>query len=143
MKKDLSKEVNELNKRISELEKMLSTIIQPIRQVTSITQNYLRIVNILIEKGGLPPEVILTDVKDSISKEIIRTLMEKNEQNISEITERVRTKRGTSSRRIIRERLKTLEEKNLVQKTMKGQRYVYSLTEKVIKKWSQLLGFNI
>jgi len=122
---------------------MLSTIIQPNRQVTSITQNYLRIVNILIEKGGLPPEVILTDVKDSISKEIIRTLMEKNEQNISEITERVRTKRGTSSRRIIRERLKTLEEKNLVQKTMKGQRYVYSLTEKVIKKWSQLLGFNI
>ena len=69
--------------------------------------------------------------------------MDRNEQNISQITELIRSKRGTASRRIIREKIQELTEKNIIQKHQKGSLYVYSLTEKVIKKWSQMLGFNI
>jgi len=143
VEKDLAKEVKELNKRINELEKMLSSIIKPLQGASKVTQNYMKIINLLLDKGGLTPDMILTDVKDPISKDIVRTLLERPDQNISQLTELVRSKRGTASRRIIRERLKELEEKNIVQKRQKGSLYSYSLTEEVINKWSQMLGFDI
>ena len=143
MTKDLTKEVKELNKRITELENMISAMVQPLRDVNKITQNYLRIIGLLIDRGGLTPDMTLPEVKDPISRDIVRALLDKNDQNISQITELVRSKRGTASRRIIREKLQELEKKDIVEKIQKGSLYVYRLTEKVIKKWSQMLGFNI
>ncbi len=143
MKKDLAGEVKELNKRINELEKMLSTLVKPLKDVSKTTQNYLKLVGILLDHGGLTPDLIFPEIKDSISKEIVRVLLDRNKQNISQITELVRSKRGTASRRIIREKMRELEKKNIIQKQQIESRYVYSLTEEVIKKWSQLLGFNI
>lgn len=143
MTKDLEKEIKELNKRISELEKMLSKVINPLQQVSNTTQKYLKITSLVLEHGGLTPDMILPEIKDYISQQIVRALIDKKEQNISQITELVRSKRGTASRRIIRERLKELEENKIVKKQQKGSIYVYSLTDKVIKKWSQMLGFNI
>jgi len=140
---DLKKQVKELNKRISELEKMLSELLTPLRQVSKTTQNYLKITSLVLEHGGLTPDLILPEVKDQISREIVRVLLDRKDQNISEVTVLVRSKRGSASRRIIRERLKELEEKNIVKKQMKGKLYVYSLTDKVINKWSRMLGFNI
>jgi DNA-binding transcriptional ArsR family regulator len=141
--KDLKKEVKELNKRISELEKMLSEVISPLRDVGKTTQRYLKITGLILEHGGLTPDLILPELKDQISREIVRVLIDHQDQNISGITELVRSKRGTASRRIIRERLKELEERDIVKKQMKGKLYVYTLTDKVIRKWSQMLGFNI
>jgi DNA-binding transcriptional ArsR family regulator len=143
VEKDLKKEIKDLNKRISELEKMLSSLMQPLRNVSKTTQNYLRLTGLLLDHGGLTPDLILPEIKDPISKEIVRVLMDKSEQNISQITELVRNKRGTASRRIIRERLKELEEKNIINKHLKGKLNVYFLSEDVIKKWSQILGFDI
>lgn len=143
MAKDLSEEIKKLNKRIQELEKMLSAVIKPLQDTGRIAQNYLRLTGILIDKGGLAPDAILPEIKDPISQEIVRVLLDKNEQNISQITELVRSRRGTASRRIIREKIKELIEKDIIQKNMKGSLYVYSLTDKVIKKWSQMLGFKI
>ena len=143
MKKDLADEIKELNKRISELEKMLSVLIKPLQDVRKTTSNYMRLTGLLLDHGGLTPDLILPEIKDPISKEIVRVLMDRNEQNISQITELIRSKRGTASRRIIREKIQELTEKNIIQKHQKGSLYVYSLTEKVIKKWSQMLGFNI
>ena len=142
MKKDLEKEVKELNKRISQLEKMLSSVLKPLRDASKTTQNYLKLTGILMEHGGLTPDMILPEVKDNISREIVRVLMERTDQNISQITELVRNKRGTASRRIIREKLNDLLEKNIVKKNLKRKTYVYKLSDKVIKKWSQMLGFN-
>jgi DNA-binding transcriptional ArsR family regulator len=141
--KDLAKEVKELNKRITELEKMLSAITKPLMQAGKTTQNYLKITNLILEHGGLTPDLILPEIKDNISKEIVRVLMERPDQNISQITELVKSKRGSASRRIIRERLKNLEEKQIVERNQKGNLYVYKLTDKVVNKWSQMLGFNI
>ena len=143
MKKDLAGEVKELNKRINELEKMLSTLVKPLKDVSKTTQNYLKLVGILLDHGGLTPDLLFPEIKDSISKEIVRVLLDRSKQNISQITELVRSKRGTASRRIIREKILELEKKNIVQKQQIESRYVYSLTEEVIKKWSRLLGFNI
>jgi len=141
--KDLAEEVKELNKRIAELEKMISVLVQPLQRVQTTTSNYLKVVQLLLEHGGLTPDLILPEVKDPISKEIVRVLLDKNEQNVSQITELVRSKRGTASRRIIREKIHELTKKNVICKQQKGSLYVYSLSQDVIKKWSQLLGINI
>jgi len=141
--KDLTDEVKKLNERIEELEKMLSEVIKPLQDTRRIAENYLRLTGILLDKGGLTPDAILPDVKDPISKEIVRVLLDKSEQNISQITELVRSRRGTASRRIIRQRINELIEKDIIRKTMKGSKYVYGLTDKVIRKWSQMLGFKI
>ncbi len=143
VEKDLKEEIKELNKRISELEKMLSMLVQPLRNVSKTTQNYLRLTGLLLDHGGLTPDLVLPEIKDPISKEIVRVLMDRTKQNISQITELVRSKRGTASRRIIRERIQELEEKDIIQKQFKGRLYVYSLSGNVIKKWSQMLGFDI
>ena len=143
MKKDLAGEIKELNKRISDLEKMISVLIKPFQDVRKTTSNYMRLTGLLLDHGGLTPDLILPEIKDPISKEIVRVLMNRSEQNISQITELIRTKRGTASRRIIREKIQELTKKNIIQKHQKGSIYVYSLDEKVIKKWSQILGFNI
>ena len=141
--KDLAEEVIELNKRIAELEKMISVLVQPLQRVQTTTSNYLKVVQLLLEHGGLTPDLILPEVKDSISKEIVRVLLDRNEQNVSQITELVRSKRGTASRRIIREKINGLTKKNVICKQQKGSLFVYSLSPDVIKKWSQLLGINI
>jgi DNA-binding transcriptional ArsR family regulator len=143
VKKDLTDEVKELNKRISELEKMLSILIKPLQNVSKVTQNYMKIIRLLLDHGGITPDLIFPEVKDPIAKEIVRALLEKSEQNISQITELVRNKRGTASRRIIRDKIQELIEQDIVQKKQKGSLYVYNLTEKVIRKWSQMLGFTI
>jgi len=143
VKKDLAREIKELNKRISELEKMLSVLIKPFQDVRRTTNNYMKLTGLLLDHGGLTPDLILPEVKDPISKEIVRVLMNRSEQNISQITELIRSKRGTASRRIIRKKIQELTEKNIIQNHQKGSTYVYSLAAEVIKKWSQMLGFNI
>jgi len=141
--KDLAEEVKELNKRIAELEKMISVLVQPLQRVQTTTSNYLKVVQLLLEHGGLTPDLILPDVKDPISKDIVRVLLDRSEQNVSQITELVRSKRGTASRRIIREKINDLTKKNVICQRNKGSLIVYSLSHDVIKKWSQLLGINI
>jgi cell division septum initiation protein DivIVA len=141
--KDLAKEVKELNKRIAELEKMISVLVQPLQRAQTTMSNYLKVVQLLLEHGGLTPDLILPEVKDSISKEIVRVLLDRNGQNVSQITELVRSKRGTASRRIIREKINELTKKNVICKQQKESLFVYSLSPDVINKWSQLLGITI
>ena len=143
MADDLSEEIQKLNDRISELESMLSQLLRPLQQVQNGTSQYFRLVQLALEHGGLSPELVVPDIKDPISREIIRALLDRNEQNISEITERVRNKRGTASRRIIRLRLGELVDKDIVEKKQKGALYVYSLTEKMLRKWTKLLGLSV
>ncbi len=143
MTNDLTKEIKDLKNRISELEKMLASALKPLQDVRKTAESYLKITSLILEHGGLTPDMMLPEIKDHISKEIVRALIERKNQNISQITELVRSKRGTASRRIIRERLKELEEKEIIVKQQKGKLYVYNITDKVLKKWSQMLGFNI
>ena len=143
VEKDLADEVKELNKRISDLEKMLSVLLKPLSDVRKTTERYLRLAGLLLDHGGLTPDVILPELKDPISKDIVRVLLERPGQNVSQITDLVKAKRGTASRRIIRKKLLSLEEKNIIQKQQQQSRVVYSLTNEVIKKWTQLLGLSI
>jgi len=46
-------------KRISELEKMLSVLIKPLQDVRKTTSNYMRLTGLLLDHGGLTPDLIL------------------------------------------------------------------------------------
>ena len=91
MEKDLADEVKELNKRISELEKMLSALMKPFSDVRKTTERYLRLAGLLLDHGGLTPDVILPELKDPISKDIVRVLLERPGQNVSQITDLVKS----------------------------------------------------
>jgi len=138
---DLTDDIKELQKRINDLEKLLARLIQPLTDARKTTENYLRLAGLLLDHGGLTPDLILPDVKDPIEKDIVRVLLERTDQNVSQITELVKTRRGTASRRIIRKRLHDLEQKTVVQATQHGSRTVYRLSPDVITKWTRLLGF--
>jgi len=70
-KDNLSDEIRSLNKRIDELETMLRTVIQPFQEIGKSTSNYIRLIDIMLEHGGLTPDTILSDLKDPIEKDII------------------------------------------------------------------------
>jgi hypothetical protein len=137
----LKDEIKSLNKRIDELESMLRSVVKPFQDMGKNTTNYLKLIGLMLEHGGLTPDTLFADIQDPIEKAIIRVLTQKKDLNISQLTEHVRSHRGTASRRIIREKLKNLEEKEMVESINQGSRSVYRLTEKVIGKWSQVLGF--
>jgi DNA-binding transcriptional ArsR family regulator len=138
---ELYKEIKSLNKRIDELESMLRDVVQPFQQMGKSTTTYFRLIGLMLEHGGLTPDTLFSEIKDPIEKTIVQVLTQKNDLNVSQITEHVRSKRGTASRRIIRNKLQNLQAKEIVETDQLGSRKVYRLTEEVIKKWLQVLGF--
>ena len=139
--KELRKEIEELSRKIEELEKIISRLQEPFTRMREFSDRYVRLIESFVRLGILSPGDIFYDVKDDISKEILGVLLYRNGLNISQITEAVRQRRGTASRRIIRERLQHLERLGKVQRMTDKKGVVYSLSEEVVKKWSQLLGF--
>ncbi len=137
---ELRKEIKELNKKIEDLEKIISHLQEPFAKMHEFAERYVKLIDTFIRLGVLSPGDIFSDVRDDISKEIIGVLISRNELNISQITEAVRQRRGTASRRIIRERLQILEKSGKVRRVDTKKGAVYSLSEEVVKKWSQMLG---
>jgi DNA-binding transcriptional ArsR family regulator len=138
---ELKDEIKALNKRIDELESMLRSVVKPFQDMRKSTTNYLRLIGLMLEHGGLTPDTLFAEIQDPIEKTIIRVLTQKKDLNISQLTDNVRSQRGTASRRIIREKLKNLIDKEMVESVQQGSRNIYRLTDKVIMKWSQVLGF--
>mgnify|MGYP000197389609 CR=1 FL=1 len=64
---------------------------------------------------------------DAIDRSIIESLADCKARSISEITKNVRVLRGTASRRVIRNRLNKLSEKNVVIRVSNGRRPKYTL----------------
>ena len=137
---ELREEIKELNKKIEELEKVISQLQEPFTQMRGFAERYVRLIDSFMRIGVLSPGDIFSDVKDDISKEIIGVLLHRNGLNISQITEAVRQRRGTASRRIIRERLQYMEKRGQVQQVSTKKSVIYSLSDEVVRKWSQMLG---
>lgn len=140
---DLPKQIAELNKRIAELESMMAQLVKPVKEMQKASQNYFRLVNLALKHGGISSEMLIPEVKDPISLDIVKVLLEKSGLNISQITEDLRDKRGSASRRIVREKLKKLEDEGIVEQRSEKTVSKYHLSEKVLRKWSQLLGISI
>lgn len=66
--------------------------------------------------------------KDEISRLIVQSLAMRGELNVSQIERAVRAQRGSASRRIIRQRLKALQQSGVVEPTP-GSGHKYKLVE--------------
>lgn len=142
-----SKRIQELTERIAQLEETIRQVSVPYSQLAAqlaafqdTVGKYFRLMDLYQRYGVISVDTIVPDVKDPISKDILRILLDHPGLNISQITEELKGRRGSSSRRIVRDKLRELAEKKLVVEGTGRNERSYRLSEDVVKRWSQMLG---
>ncbi|MCU0852019.1 MAG: transcriptional regulator [Thermoplasmata archaeon] len=147
---DLEKQIKSLHEKMGDLEQAVSKVSEPYSQLLEymdrfqkISSSYFRMLGLYQRHGAISPDLLIPNVKDSISRDIVKVLFERDGQNISQITEKLKDMRGTASRRIVRERLKGLEEKGVVRSKGSSRSKEFWLTEQYIDKWYDLLGLGV
>jgi len=138
---DLKEEVQKLSARIGELEGLLRQLREPFGQLQDISSNYFRLIELYMRFGEISPESTVPGLKDPISRDIVNALFQRRGQNISELTDAVRRRRGSASRRIVRQRLADLEKDGIVRGETTKRAVEYHVSDEVVRKWSQMLGF--
>jgi DNA-binding transcriptional ArsR family regulator len=146
---DLKKQIRSLSEKMESVEETMSKVSQPYSQLLEyierfqkISSSYFKMLGLYQRYGAISPDLLIPGVKDSISRDIVKVLFERDGQNISQITDKLKEMRGTSSRRIVRERLKLLEEKGVVKGKGSSRSKDYWLTEEYIEKWYNLIGLG-
>ncbi len=145
---DIRKDLRELREQIEALREAFSRVTQPyselagyLEQLQDFSRGYLRIMDLIQRYGGVSPDLAVPGVKDDISRHIVTALLDRGDRNISQITEAVKGRRGTASRRIVRERLEDLEREGIVVATSGVHGRTFRVSEDVRARWSQVLGF--
>lgn len=146
---DKDKKIEELASRIAELEASIRLITKPyadlvehLDQVQGIVNRYFGLLDMYQTHGGISIDMIIPNVKDPISKEIVRVLLDHPRLNISQLADELKKRLGSSSRRIVRSKLLVLVEQGIVVDDLEGKVRTYSVSSPVIKKWSQVLGLT-
>jgi DNA-binding transcriptional ArsR family regulator len=149
-KEVLREEIRNLSERVAELEGALKRATQPIGDLMgqldsmrSMAGNYFRLLELYHRKGTISPEAVLPELKDPIAVEIIKVLFDQGDLNVSEIADRLRERRGSASRTIVRQRLQQLlDEGVVVQEDGPHGISLYRISESVTDKWYRLLGLR-
>ncbi len=146
---DLQDDVRELRKQVEALREVLGKVAEPYREIAgyldqlqTITRGYFRLMDLYAKHGAVSPDIVIPGLKDDISKHIVTALFEKGDRNISQITEAVKGKRGTASRRIVRERIQELEEQGVLVSRAGSRGRTFRVSTEIVEKWSQVLGFR-
>lgn len=144
---DLQEQIKTLSEKMESVEESIGKVAQPYSQLLEyierfqkISSSYFKMLALYQRYGAISPDLLIPGVRDSISRDIVKVLFERDGQNISQITDKLKEMRGTSSRRIVRERLKDLEAKGVVKAKGGEKSKDYWLTEEYVDKWYQLLG---
>lgn|GEM_PF-208509 len=140
--KDLAKKMQSVEEAVDKVAGPYSQLIDYIERFQKISGSYFRMLGLYQRYGAISPDLLIPGVKDSISRDIVKVLFERDGQNISQITDKLKETRGTSSRRIVRERLKSLEEKGVIRAKGSPRSKEYWLSEQYIEKWYDLLGLG-
>ena len=146
---DIQEQIRSLSEKMESLEESMRKVTTPYSQLLEyierfhkISSSYFRLIDLYQKYGEISPDLLMPEVKDPISKEIVRILFERDGQNISQITDRLKSRRGTASRRIVRERLKTLRERGIVTEKGSPKSKEFWLSEEYVKRWYDLLGLS-
>jgi len=146
---ELHKEIRELKEQVSQLSEALETAVRPYQEVLGqldelqgIARRYFGLLELYQRYGEISPDVVIPGLKDPISQEIVRILFDKGDRNISQIAEQMKQRRGSASRRIIRERLEQLVGMGAVTVSSGSKQRRFSVSDEVVQKWSQLLGLH-
>lgn len=146
---DRDRRIDELSERIANLEAAPRQVTRPyielvdqLGQFQRIVQKYFRLLDLYQRHGIIAIDVILPQLRDPISKEIMRILLERPGQNISQVAEELRVRTGSSSRRIVRGRLDELVKEGLIVEERGKKSSSFRVSETVIKKWTEVLGLT-
>ena len=146
---ELKDEIAELKDQIADLSEALERVTKPYQQVLNqmevlqdVAKRYFNLLELYQRYGEISPDVIVPGLKDPISHEIVRILFDKGERNISQIAEQMRQRRGSASRRIIRERLEKMVEEGVIRVSSEGKQRRFSVSDEIVQKWSQVLGLH-
>ncbi|NLT38616.1 MAG: hypothetical protein GXX95_10755 [Methanomassiliicoccus sp.] len=147
--KDKDRKIEELTERIASLESSLREVTRPYSQLVEqlgqfqgIVQKYFRLLDLYQRHGVIAVDVILPELKDSMSREIMRILMDRPGLNISQISDELRSRTGSSSRRIVRERLEDMVRQDLLTEERGSKAKTFTVSARVVEKWSEVLGLN-
>jgi DNA-binding transcriptional ArsR family regulator len=147
---ELEKQIKALADKMDSVEDTMSKVAGPYSQLLDyverfqkISSSYFKMLGLYQRYGAISPDLLIPGVKDPISRDIVKVLFERDGQNISQITDKLKAIRGTSSRRIVRERLAELEEKGVVKAKGSPRSKEYWLTESYVEKWYDLIGLGV
>ncbi|HDH45276.1 MAG TPA: ArsR family transcriptional regulator [Thermococcus sp.] len=137
-------DVEKLSEEVKTLRKALDELMKSFELVSSLAENYLRLINIYAQYGGLGIDVVVPQLRhDPIAREIVKILFDLKSANISQIAQELKKRRGKASRNTVREKLHHLIELNIVEEA-KGERgNTYALKKEVLNKWFDLIGIPI
>ncbi len=134
-----------VEERLERLEKLVEMVLRKLEKLESVLQKLgvnneaISFASELVLALSLPATTALEAARrsvevlrvlgdiDPISRSIVEALAGCDELSISEVTRRVRSLRGTASRRIVRERLKVLEKLGVVVNVGSSERPRYVL----------------
>jgi len=146
---DLRDEIRELRTQIAQLSEALEMAVKPYQKVLGqldelqgVAKRYFGLLELYQRYGEISPEVVIPGLKDPISQEVVKILFDKGDRNISQIAEQMRQRRGSASRRIVRERLDKLVENGVVTVSTDSKQRRFNISDEVVQKWSQLLGLQ-
>jgi DNA-binding transcriptional ArsR family regulator len=141
------RKIEELSERISSLEAALREVTRPYAQLVeqlgqfqSVVNKYFRLLDLYQRHGAISVDTIFPEVKDTMSREIMRILMDRPGLNISQVSEELRSRTGSSSRRIVRSRLDELVGQGLLVEEGTTKTRTFRVSDKVVRKWSEVLG---
>jgi len=146
---DDAKRIQELTERIAQLEETIRQVSVPYSQLVSqlatfqeTVGKYFRLMDLYQRYGVVSVDTIVPEVKDPISKDILRILLDRPGLNISQLTDELKGRRGSSSRRIVRDKLGELAKAGLLVEEAGRNERSYRLSEDLVKRWSQVLGLT-
>jgi len=145
---DIRKDLIELREQIESLREAFGKVARPyaelvgyIEQFQGLSRGYVRILDLVQRYGGVSPGLAVPEVKDDISRHIVAVLLERGDRNVSQVTDAVKERRGTASRRIVRKRLEELARQGIVVVSRDGRDRTFAVSREVERRWSQVLGF--
>ena len=137
-------DVEKLSKEVKTLRKTLNELMTSFELVSRLAENYLKLMNIYAQYGGLGIDVVVPQIRhDSIAREIVRILFDLKSANISQITQELKKRRGKASRNTVREKIHHLTYLNVVEEVDGEKGKAYALKKEVLNKWFDLIGIPI
>jgi DNA-binding transcriptional ArsR family regulator len=137
-----SQKIEDLQESMRKVSGPYSQLLEYIERFQKISSSYFRLLDLYQRHGTISPDILIPGVRDTISRDIVKVLFEKDGQNISQIADKLKELRGSSSRRIVRERLKKLEEKGVVRAKGSSRSREYWMAQEYIDKWYEILGLG-
>jgi len=142
-----AREIAELHKKIDRLEEMITEFRQPFRDAqgymskfNEMASGYLKIIGLYQQHGKVSPEMLVPTVKDPIAQDILVILFEKKELNVSQIADQLKEKRGSASRKTVRDKLAILEDARAIEVVDDKKVKKYKVSDELVEKWLKLLG---